>query len=65
MNAPQPKTIANPLWCEVCEGRGYVVFDSEWNPYAVQCAACLDRRRDKELSWLIEQVRNWQSEDGK
>lgn len=44
MNAKQPKMIPNPLYCERCEGRGYVVYDSEWEPYAVQCTACEDRR---------------------
>ncbi len=40
MNAPQPKTIPNPLYCDRCKGRGYVVYDSEWEPYAVRCTAC-------------------------
>lgn len=33
----QPKMIPNPLYCEKCEGRGYLVGDAEWEPYAVQC----------------------------
>ena len=39
----------NPLYCEMCEGRGYVVADVVWpsgspDRYAVQCS-CKDRRR--------------------
>lgn len=41
---PQPRMIPNPLYCETCEGRGYVVADAEWEPYAVQCPDCADRR---------------------
>jgi hypothetical protein len=26
--------------CERCEGRGYLVADAEWEPYAVQCPTC-------------------------
>jgi hypothetical protein len=44
MSAEQPKTIPNPLWCERCRGRGYVVYDAGWVPYAVQCNKCRDRR---------------------
>lgn len=40
----QPRTIPNPLYCERCNGRGYLVADVEWEPYAVQCPACADRR---------------------
>lgn len=40
----QPRTIPNPSWCERCEGRGYLVVDAEWEPYAVQCPECADRR---------------------
>jgi hypothetical protein len=36
----QPRTIPNPLWCEQCEGRGYVIHDAEWEPYAVRCSSC-------------------------
>jgi hypothetical protein len=32
------------LYCERCEGRGYLVGDSEWEPYAVQCPDCMGRR---------------------
>jgi hypothetical protein len=39
----QPRTIPNPLWCERCEGRGYLVGDVEWEPYAVQCPDCAER----------------------
>jgi excinuclease UvrABC ATPase subunit len=44
MPEKQPRMIPNPLWCETCEGRGYLVADAEWEPYAVQCGACKDRR---------------------
>lgn len=40
----EPKMIPNPLYCDKCEGRGYLVADAEWEPYAVQCDACADRR---------------------
>ena len=40
----QPRMIPNPLWCETCDGRGYLVGDAEWEPYAVQCHDCKDRR---------------------
>ena len=43
----QPRTIPNPLWCDKCEGRGYVVYDPEGEPYAVQCEKCADRRAVK------------------
>jgi len=36
----QPKTIPNPLYCERCEGRGYLVADVEWKPIAVECPDC-------------------------
>lgn len=45
MSAEQPRTIPNPLWCEQCHGRGYVTYDAEWEPYAVQCDKCKDLRR--------------------
>jgi Zn finger protein HypA/HybF involved in hydrogenase expression len=38
----QPKTIPNPLWCDTCEGRRYVIVDAEWEPYAVRCPDCKD-----------------------
>jgi hypothetical protein len=41
---PEPRMIPNPLYCERCEGRGYLVGDVEWEPYAVRCPACADRR---------------------
>ena len=44
MTQPQPRTIPNPLWCDRCEGRGYLVADTEWEPYAVQCPDCRERR---------------------
>lgn len=44
MGDKQPKMIPNPLYCNRCEGRGYLVADAEWEPYAVQCDACKDRR---------------------
>jgi len=50
MNASQPKTIPNPLYCDRCDGRGYVVYDAEWDPYAVQCDACKDRRPKKTVT---------------
>jgi len=40
----QPRFIPNPLWCSECDGRGYLVVDAEWEPHAVQCQACKDRR---------------------
>jgi hypothetical protein len=40
----QPRMIPNPLWCDRCEGCGYLVVDAEWEPYAVQCRECADRR---------------------
>ena len=36
-NVKQPKMIPNPLYCERCKGRDYVVYDAEWEPYAVEC----------------------------
>jgi hypothetical protein len=42
--ARQPKMIPNPMYCDKCDGRGYLVGDAEWEPYAVQCDACKDRR---------------------
>jgi hypothetical protein len=36
----QPKMIPNPLYCETCDGLGYLVAE----PYAVQCPNCADRR---------------------
>lgn len=40
----QPRMIPNPLYCERCEGRGYLVTDAEWEPYAVQCPNCKHKR---------------------
>lgn len=37
--------IPNPLYCETCEGRGYLVADAEWEPYAVRCHDCGERRQ--------------------
>ena len=48
MTQRQPQTIPNPLYCERCEGRGYLVADAEWEPIAVQCHDCMDRRPPKE-----------------
>lgn len=45
MTQAQPRMIPNPLYCETCEGRGYLVGDVEWEPYAVQCHDCKDRRK--------------------
>lgn len=42
----QPKMIPNPLYCERCEGRGYLVADADWEPYAVECDDCKDRRAE-------------------
>lgn len=39
MTERQPRMIPNPLWCNTCEGRGYVVMDAEWDAYAVRCPA--------------------------
>lgn len=43
MAEAQPKTIPNPLYCNRCEGRGYLVADVEWEPYTVQCPDCANR----------------------
>jgi hypothetical protein len=43
----EPKMIPNPLYCEHCDGRGYLVGDVDWEPYAVQCPKCADRRPAK------------------
>ena len=40
----QPRMIPNPLYCERCEGRGYLVADAEWDAYAVQCDECKPRQ---------------------
>jgi hypothetical protein len=40
----QSRFIPNPLWCAECDGRGYLVADAEWEPHAVQCQVCKDRR---------------------
>jgi DnaJ-class molecular chaperone len=41
----EPRMISNPRYCERCEGRGYLVEDAEWEPIAVQCPDCKDRRK--------------------
>jgi len=33
----------SPNKCATCGGRGYVVHDSEWEPYAVQCPNCASK----------------------
>jgi hypothetical protein len=43
MNKPQPRLIPNPLWCDRCEWRGYLVHDGEWEPYAVECPDCANQ----------------------
>jgi hypothetical protein len=43
---PEPRMIPNPLWCDRCEGLGYLVADAEWKPYAVQCPDCRERRAE-------------------
>lgn len=45
MTKRQPRMIPNPLWCETCEGRGYVMYHSEWEPYTVQCPRCGGQQR--------------------
>ena len=40
----KPRMIPNPLWCDACEGRGYRVQDSEWEPIAIQCPFCKTQR---------------------
>lgn len=50
MTLAEPRTIPNPLWCETCQGRGYLVADAEWEPYAVQCDDCKDRRPAKPVN---------------
>lgn len=45
----QPKMIPNPLYCERCEGRGYLIADVEWEPYAVQCQDCAERETKAHL----------------
>lgn len=47
MTERQPRMIPNPTYCERCDGLGYLVGDAEWEPYAVQCPACADRRPAK------------------
>lgn len=44
MTEKQPRMIPNPLWCDRCEGRGYLVADADWEPYAVQCRECANKR---------------------
>ena len=44
MTEREPRMIPNPLYCERCDGLGYLVMDAEWEPYAVQCSDCADRR---------------------
>lgn len=44
MSEKQPRMIPNPLYCDSCEGRGYLVADAEWEPYAIQCPDCADRK---------------------
>jgi hypothetical protein len=44
MTRREPPMIPNPLYCAKCEGFGYLVCDAEWDPYAVQCGDCADRR---------------------
>ena len=44
MPEAQPKTIPNPLYCDLCEGRGYVIVDVEWEPQAMQCPECHKRK---------------------
>lgn len=43
----QPRMIPNPLYCERCDGRGYLVADAEWEPCAIQCPDCAARRLEK------------------
>ena len=50
MNDKQPRMIPNPRYCDKCDGRGYVIYDAEWEPYAVQCDACKDRREQQTTS---------------
>ena len=59
MTDAQPKMIPNPLYCETCEGRGYVVYDAEWEPYAVRCPTCDERQRHpipSSLSAMADEV---------
>lgn len=44
MTERQPRMIPNPMWCDRCDGRGYLVADVEWKPYTVQCPECAGRR---------------------
>lgn len=44
MTERQPRMVENPLWCARCDGFGYLVCDAEWEPYAIQCGDCKDRR---------------------
>lgn len=36
----QPTEHDHPKKCTTCNGRGYVVEDSEWEPVAVKCPTC-------------------------
>lgn len=48
----QPRLVPNPLYCETCKGRGYVVLDAEWESYAVQCPDCTDNAKGTSPSLL-------------
>lgn len=50
----QLRMIPNPLYCETCEGRRYVVMDAEWQPYAVQCPDCRGRPTDDEQNAMTD-----------
>jgi hypothetical protein len=50
----EPKMIPNPLYCDKCDGRGYLVADAEWEPYAVQCDACAGRRPARPKGSLMD-----------
>lgn len=56
----EPRMIPNPLWCERCKGYGYLVGDAEWEPYAVQCGECAERRNAAQRRTVGEKSANKQ-----
>jgi hypothetical protein len=52
----QPKTIPNPLYCDRCQGRGYLVVDAEWEPIAVECPDCAIARARRAADHSTKQM---------